>query len=98
MISFASMKLKALNSTHVIKLNNKEVKVLDYLPFEDKYDLIMITLQKSFEEGYYNPVKLDKFFHLHLIYLYTDINFTEKQNTHIRKGEQRWSEKNTNAG
>ena len=28
---------------------------------------------------YYNPIKIDEFFHLHLIYMYTNINFTEKQ-------------------
>ena len=39
----------------------------------------MITLQKSLEDGYYNPIKIDEFFHLHLIYMYTNINFTEKQ-------------------
>ena len=79
MISFTNMKLKTIKSTHDMKWNDKDIKILNYLPFEDKYDLIMITLQKSFEDGYYNPIKLDKFFHLHLIYLYTDINFTEKQ-------------------
>jgi len=79
MISYASMKLKPVTTTHKFNWKDYEIEVLDYLPIEDKYDLIMITLQKSFENGYYNPIKLDKFFHLHLIYMYTNINFTEKQ-------------------
>lgn len=79
MISYANMKLKPVTSTHKIKWKENEIEVLDYLPIEDKYDLIMITLQKSLEDGYYNPIKIDQFFHLHLIYMYTNINFTDKQ-------------------
>ena len=79
MISYANMKLKPVTTTHKFEWNGNEIEVLDYLPIEDKYDLIMITLQKSFEDGYYNPIKVDEFFHLHLIYMYTNINFTEKQ-------------------
>lgn len=79
MISYANMKLKPVTTTHKFEWNGNEIEVLDYLPIEDKYDLIMITLQKSLEDGYYNPIKTDEFFHLHLIYMYTNINFTEKQ-------------------
>ena len=79
MISYANMKLKPITTTHKFEWNGNEIEVLDYLPIEDKYDLIMITLQKSFEDGYYNPIKIDEFFHLHLIYMYTNINFTDKQ-------------------
>lgn len=79
MISYANMKLKPVTTTHKFEWNGNEIEILDYLPIEDKYDLIMITLQKSLEDGYYNPIKIDEFFHLHLIYMYTNINFTEKQ-------------------
>ena len=70
MISYANMKLKPVTTTHKFEWNGNEIEVLDYLPIEDKYDLIMITLQKSFEDGYYNPIKIDEFFdifsHKHL--------------------------------
>jgi len=79
MISFANMKLKPITSVHEFEWNGNKIEILDYLPIEDKYDLIMITLQKSLEEGYYNPILIDKYFHLNLVYLYTNINFTEKQ-------------------
>ena len=79
MISYANMKLKPVTTTDKFEWNGNEIEVLDYLPIEDKYDLSMITLQKSLEDGYYNPIKIDEFFHLHLIYMYTNINFTEKQ-------------------
>ena len=79
MISYANMKLKLDTSVYSFDWGKEKIEILKYLPIEDKYDLIMITLQKSFEDGYYNPIKIDKFFHLHLIYMYTNINFTEKQ-------------------
>ena len=79
MISYANMKLKVDNSTYQFKWNDYTIDILNYLPIENKYDLIMITLQKSLENGYYNPIKLDEYFHLHLIYMYTNISFTEKQ-------------------
>lgn len=79
MISYANMKLKPVSTTHDFVFNGQTIKILDYLPIEDKYDLIMVTLQKSLENGYYNPLKMDMYFHLNLIYLYTDINFTDKQ-------------------
>lgn len=85
MISYANMKLKPVTATHKFEWNGNEIEVLDYLPIEDKYDLIMITLQKSLEDGYYNPIKIDEFFHLHLIYMYTNINFTEKQKENEHK-------------
>ena len=79
MISYASMKLKVNNQIKELDWNNQKIEIKEYLPIEDKYDLIMITLQKSLEDGYYNPIKLDMYFHLNLIYMYTNINFTDKQ-------------------
>ena len=53
-----------------------EINVKEYLPASDKIDLIQIALQKSEEDGIYNEIKLDMYFHLNLIYLYTDIEFS----------------------
>lgn len=78
-ISYASMKLKVDTSVNTFKFNDLDIEVLNYLPIEDKYDLVMVTLQKSLEDGYYNPVKIDMYFHLHLIYMFTNISFTDAQ-------------------
>lgn len=53
--------------------NGSEISIVPYLSINDKYDLVMITLQKSLEKGIYNHVKLDMYFDLHLIYMYTNI-------------------------
>lgn len=78
-ISYAGLKLKIDNSVEKIKINDTEIEVLKYLPVEDKYSLINITLQKSKSEGMYNPLLLDMFFHLFIVYMYTNISFTDKQ-------------------
>lgn len=59
--------------------NDKKISYIKYLPVEAKYDIVMITLQKAFENGIYNPIKLDMFFHLNLIYMYTDLEFTDEE-------------------
>ena len=77
--TYASMKLKVNTQPKEIDFEGNKINVLQYLPIEDKYDLVMITLQKSLEDGIYNPIKKDMYFHLYMVYMYTDISFTEKQ-------------------
>lgn len=78
-VSYANMKLKVDKTTTTFDFEGNKIEVLNYLPIEDKYDLIMITLQKAEENGIYNPLKLDIYFHLHLVYMYTNLSFTDKQ-------------------
>jgi hypothetical protein len=76
-VTYSSLKLKIKEETK--KIENTDIEVLQYLPIEDKLDLIEVTLQKAREDRLYNPMKVDMFFHLNIIYLYTNITFTEKQ-------------------
>lgn len=78
-VSFSSLKLKIESSIVPIIINNTEIEVKQYLPIEDKIDLVQIALQNAEENGIYNDLKLDMYFTLYLIYMYTNINFTEKQ-------------------
>ena len=78
-VTFGSLKLKKTEEVNKISIADKEIEVKTYLPIEDKYDLIMITLQKAEEDGIYNDIKLDMYFHLNLVYMYTNLSFTEKQ-------------------
>lgn len=76
-VSYANLKLKVEDS--VKKIEGTEIEVLQYLPIEDKYDLIKIALQKSRIEGLNSPIILDMYFHLFIVYMYTNISFTDKQ-------------------
>lgn len=78
-ISYSSLKLKKNTNIETFNFADKEIEVLQYLPFQNKMDLIEIALQKSKFEGFYNPLLIDMYFHLNMVYLYTNITFTEKQ-------------------
>lgn len=78
-VSYANLKLKTDTSVNTFEFNGNTIEVLKYLPIEDKYDLVMITLQKSLDNGIYNALKVDFYFHLHLVYMYTNLSFTDKQ-------------------
>ena len=78
-VSYENMKLKVNNSVKTFNFFNQEIEVIQYLPAQDKYDLLMATLQKSQENGIYNDFKLNLYFELNLVYMYTNISFTEKQ-------------------
>ena len=78
-VSYANLKLKVKNETKVIDFEGNGIEVLQYLPIEDKYDLIMIALQKSMEDGIYNELLLDAYMKLNIVYMYSNLSFTEKQ-------------------
>ncbi len=78
-VTYASLKLKTNTDVKTVDFNGKNIEVLQYLPIEDKYDLVNITLQEAKEHGVYHPVKLDALFHLNLVYMYTNLTFTDKQ-------------------
>lgn len=84
-ITYTNLGLKTKEEKKEIKINGKTVEVLQYLPFNDKYDLVTVALQKALEGQVYNPVKKDMYFHLNLIYLYTNISFTDKQRENEEK-------------
>lgn len=78
------MKFTDLNSNIVdftvdVNIGNNIIKVKQYLPFEDKYDLMQCVLQNSKENGIYDPLLLDMYFHLYVVYMYSDIEFTEDE-------------------
>lgn len=65
--------------TKIISIDNQEITVKQEISTNDLYDLIMITLQESKEDYIYNPFKLDVFFHVNLIMMITDIEFTPEE-------------------
>lgn len=77
--TFNTLNVKTNKQFKTITYNDKEIKVSQYLPVEQKIDLIQIALQKAEEDGIYNDIKLDVFFNMNIIYTYTDITFTDKQ-------------------
>lgn len=78
-VTFSSLKLKTKEEVKTFDFNGNTIEVKQYLPIEDKVDLIQITLQKAREKKLYNQLRLEQYFNLNLVYLYTNLSFTSKQ-------------------
>ena len=57
---------------------DKEIKISQYLPIDEKIALIDIALQKSMYNGMVHPLQLKKYYELGLVYMYSDIVFSEE--------------------
>lgn len=78
-LAYSKLKLKEKEEVKTISFNDNEIEILQYLPVADKYSLVNITLQESKEGIIYHSVKKDMFFHLNLVFMYTNLSFTDKQ-------------------
>ena len=78
-ITYSSLKLKVNTDVTVVPYRDTNIEVLKYLPMEDKSSLINIVLQNTLVDNIYSPILMDMYFHLYLVYLYTNLTFTEKQ-------------------
>lgn len=79
-VSFANLKLKVNTEVNEFDYLDNKFEVLKYLPISDKFDLVNIVLQNSKrKDGYYDPIQLEKYFNLYIVYMYSNINFTDKQ-------------------
>lgn len=78
--TYLKLGLKKKDETKTITINGQEVTVKQYLPIEDKIKIIENVLHNSADDNNFaNPVKVEVYFNLELIYNYTNISFTEKQ-------------------
>lgn len=78
-MKYSDLKLKTNTDIKKVEINGQKIDVLQYLPIEDKIDLIQIALQRAEQNGVYNEMKLDMYFNLYLIELYTNLEFTEEE-------------------
>lgn len=78
-VSFHNMKLKLKDETVTVKFQNSDIEILKYLPSEKKYDLLETTLSESREGNVFNEYLMEIYFSLNIIYLYTNISFTDNQ-------------------
>lgn len=79
-VSFTKLKLTKKNEVQTLKYNDEIIEVKQYLPIQDKLALIGQVINSAADEyNFANPVKLDLFLSLEIMYQYTNINFTEKQ-------------------
>lgn len=79
-VSYTNLKLKIKEDIKTVKYQDLDIEVLQYLPIESKNAIVQMVLQNAKDsQGEYEPIMIDMLFHVYLIYLYTNISFTEKQ-------------------
>ena len=79
-IGFTKLGLKLNNEIQYIEFNEQTIEVKQYLPVEEKLELITKVLELSHDSNNFsNPVKVSVYTTLEIIEKYTNVNFTEKQ-------------------
>ena len=79
-IGFTKLGLKPNNEIQTIEFNEQTIEVKQYLPVEEKLELITKVLELSHDSNNFsNPVKVSVYTTLEIIEKYTNVNFTEKQ-------------------
>ena len=79
-VSLTKLGLKVNQDIKNIEFNGQIVEVKQYLPVNDKLELIGNVINSAHDENNFsNPVKVSVFTTLEIMYAYTNINFTEKQ-------------------
>lgn len=84
-VPFSKLDIKLNNmSNKVAFLNSKNEEIIFdvkyYLPVQEKLELISRIINYSIDENnFYNPIRIQIYTVLEIIYAYTNLNFTEKQ-------------------
>lgn len=79
-VSFNKLGLKPNTAISTIKFKEQDIEVKQYLPVNEKLDLISWVINQSADDlKFYNVGKLDIFKHIAIAQHYTDITFAEKQ-------------------
>lgn len=85
-IAMTKLGLTKNSKVEIIDFNNQKIEVKQYLPVEDKMELISTILNQSVDEnGYYNPCRIHIYQLVNIIMAYTNITFTDKQKEDIYK-------------
>ena len=86
-VSFTKLGLKIKNETKSIIIADQEIEIKQYLPVNDKLELISRVINLSSEDDmkFYNVGKMEIFLNLEILFTYTNINFTDKQKEDVCK-------------
>ena len=84
--TFAKMGLKLNTNVVNISIGDQQIEVKQYLPINDKLMLISNVINQAADENNFaNPIKLDVFAALEIVFAYTNIIFTDKQKEDLIK-------------
>ena len=78
-MKYSDLNLTINNNTNNIPINEDNINILQYLPIEDKNSIIYLALQNAEENGEYNLIKLDMYYKLYTVYMYSNLEFAEEE-------------------
>lgn len=79
--TFNDLKKEVPLKIKFIKINNTDIEVKQYLPVNEKLNLMTRVLEQVAQNDYpfANPVQMDVYSTLEIIFAYTNIDFTEEE-------------------
>ena len=79
-MNYSDLNLKVNTDYRTISIQpGKDINILNYVSIADKNDIVHIAIQNSEENGIYNLFKLRMYFNLYIVYLYTNLEFTQEE-------------------
>ena len=85
-IPFTKLSLSKNTSTKELDWNGQKVEIKQYLPIENKLEVISKIISFSADDHiFYNPCKVEIYELLEIILAYTNINLTDKQQEDVLK-------------
>ena len=86
-VGFGSLKItKVDDRVNTFTFNEKEIEVKRYLPISDKLTLIGNAINLAADGNRFaNPMKIDMYLDLEIMFAYTNITFTDKQKEDLVK-------------
>ena len=85
-VTFTKLALKKKEEVKNIKINNIDIEVKQYLPVNDKLNLIARVISGAHDQNNFpNPIKIEVIGAIEIILAYTNITFTDKQKEDIAK-------------
>ena len=86
-IAFSKFKCKINEAEVPVQIGEETIMVKQYLPIQEKLGLIGRVMKLAHDQDYNfsNPVKVDVYRDLEVLFAYTNISFTEKQKEDLPK-------------
>lgn len=85
-IGFTKLNAKVNAEVKTIKYNEQDIEVKQYLPVEEKLELVgKVINQSADEQNFINVLKVEVFTVIEITEAYTNINFTDKQKENSKK-------------
>ena len=81
-MEYSELNIKLPEETKEVEFNGKVIQVKQFLPTEKKNSLVQLALQQSEEDNIlYNPILLDVYTNVYIIFFYTDLEFKDVDKT-----------------